>query len=96
MPRWGPAKPKTRIKVVECGADEQDHGLDIPYGIHTTDFKITGTGHEWIEEAFDEGCRIIAGRSWLFREASANWRSPPGYVSTLARSSCSTPRLGRL
>ena len=60
MPRWGPAKPKTRIKVIECGAghwDEQDHGLDIPHGIHTIDFKVTGTGHERIEKAFDEGCR---------------------------------------
>ena len=60
MPRWGPAKPKTRIKVIECGAghwDEQDHGLDVPHPIHTIDFKITGTGHERIEKAYDEGCR---------------------------------------
>lgn len=59
MPRWGPAKPKTRMKVVECGAghwDEQDHGLDIPHGIDTTDFKVTGTGHERIEKAFADGC----------------------------------------
>ena len=58
--KWGPAKPKTRIQVIECGAghwDEQDHGLDIPHGIHTTGFKITGTGHERIEKAFDERCR---------------------------------------
>jgi hypothetical protein len=60
MPRWGPAKPKTRIKIIDCGAghwDEQDHGLDIPHGIHTTDFKVTGTGHQRIERAYSEGCR---------------------------------------
>ena len=60
MPRWGPAKPKTRIKVVECGAghwDEQDHGLDIPHGIDTLDFKVTGTGHERIEAIYSEACR---------------------------------------
>jgi hypothetical protein len=58
--RWGPAKPKSRIKVTECGRghwDEQDHGLDIPHGIETIDFKVTGTGHERIEAAFNEGCR---------------------------------------
>lgn len=58
--RWGPAKPRTRIKVIECGAghwDEQDHGLDIPHGIDTIDFKVTGTGHERIEQAFDRACR---------------------------------------
>ena len=52
--RWQPAKPRTRIKVVECGPghwDEQDHGLDIPHGIDTIDFRITGTGHERIERA---------------------------------------------
>ena len=60
VPRWGPAKPKTRIKVIDCGAghwDEQDHGLDIPHGIHTIDFKVMGTGHERIEGAYSEGCR---------------------------------------
>ena len=58
--RWGPAKPKSRIKVIECGRghwDESDHGLDIPHGIQTIDFKVTGTGHERIEAAFAEGCR---------------------------------------
>ena len=51
MPRWQPPKLRTRIKVIECGRghwDEQDHGLDIPHGIHTIDFKVTGTGHERI------------------------------------------------
>ena len=58
--RWHPAKPKTRIKVVECGPghwDEQDHGIDIPHGIETTDFRITGTGHERIERIFEDCCR---------------------------------------
>ena len=57
--RWGPAKPKTRVRVTECGRgywDEQDHGLDIPHGIDTIDFNVTGTRHEWIEQAFAEGC----------------------------------------
>jgi len=60
VPHWTPAKPRTRIKVIECGAghwDEEDHGLDVPHAIHTTDFKVTGTGHERIEKAFTEGCR---------------------------------------
>ena len=58
--RWQPAKPRTRIKVVECGPghwDEQDHGLDVPHEIETTDFRVTGTGHERIEGIFDSGCR---------------------------------------
>ena len=57
--RWGPAKPKTRIKVVECGRglwEERDHGLDIPHEIETTDFKVTGTGHERIERIFRDCC----------------------------------------
>ena len=58
--RWTPAKPRTRIKVIKCGAahwDEQDHGLDYPGPIDTIDFKVTGTGHERIEGAYQEGCR---------------------------------------
>lgn len=57
--KWGPAQPKTRIKVIECGRgrwDETDHGLDIPHAIDTFDFKVTGTGHERIEKAYTEGC----------------------------------------
>ena len=60
MPHLQPAKPRTRIKVTECGPghwDEQDHGLDIPHPIDTFDFKVTGTGHERIEAAYTEGCR---------------------------------------
>jgi hypothetical protein len=59
MPRWGPAKPKTRMKIVPCGEgewDERDHGLDIPHPIATTNFKVTGTGHDRIEKVFHEGC----------------------------------------
>jgi hypothetical protein len=57
--RWQPAKPRVPIKVVECGRgkwDEQDHGLDIPAPIHTTDFRVTGRGHERIERLFKDGC----------------------------------------
>ena len=83
--RWQPAKPRTRIKVVECGRghwDERDHGLDIPHGIDTTDFRVTGTGHERIERIFSDACRdrgLIASLSekqpeqriaaWLWRHA---------------------------
>ena len=57
--KWGPAKPKTRIKVVECGAglwDERDHRLDIPHAIATFDFRVTGTGHERIERIYSDCC----------------------------------------
>ena len=47
--KWGPARPKTRIKVIECGVG--------PHGIDTIEFRVTGTGHERIEQAFDRGCR---------------------------------------
>ena len=83
--RWQPAKPRTRIKLVECGPgrwDEQDHGLDIPHDIHTIDFKVTGTGHERIERIFKDCCadrRRLAGlndtqpeqriAAWLSRHA---------------------------
>lgn len=65
--KWGPAKPRQPIKVVECGPgrwDEGDHGLDIPHEIETTDFKVTGTGHQWIERIFQDCCaerRTYAG-----------------------------------
>lgn len=57
--RWQPAKPRLPIKVVECGPgkwDEQDHGLDYPASFHTTDFRVTGRGHERIEQLFQIGC----------------------------------------
>lgn len=59
MPRWGPAKLRERIKVVECGPgrwDERDHGLDYPGAFHTIDFRVTGTGHRRIEALFQNGC----------------------------------------
>jgi hypothetical protein len=57
--RWGPAKPRVPIKVVECGRglwDERDHGLDYPLPIETTNFRVTGRGHERIEQLFQDGC----------------------------------------
>jgi hypothetical protein len=57
--RWQPAKPRVPVKVVECGPgewDEQDHGLDYPGPLHTTDFRVTGRGHERIEKLFQDGC----------------------------------------
>ena len=65
--KWQPAKPKTRIKVIECGHghwDEQEHRLDYPVGFDTIDFKVIGTGHERIERIYRECCadrRLIAG-----------------------------------
>lgn len=47
-----PAKPRLPVKVVECGPgqwDEQDHGLDYPAPFHTTNFRVTGRGHERID-----------------------------------------------
>jgi hypothetical protein len=57
--RWQPAKSRLPIKVVECGPgkwDEQDHGLNYPGPLHTTDFRVTGRGHERIEQLFQDGC----------------------------------------
>ena len=57
--KWGPAKPKVPIKVAECGRgkwDEDDHGLDYPGPLHTTDFRVTGRGHARIETLFQNGC----------------------------------------
>ena len=59
MPRWQPAKPRTRIRVVERGRghwEERDHALDIPHGIDTFDFKLTETGHERLERIFLDCC----------------------------------------
>jgi hypothetical protein len=47
------------MKVVECGRsewDERDHGLDYPMPMHTTNFRVTGRGHERIERLFQNGC----------------------------------------
>ena len=55
--RWGPAKPKTRIKIVECGQGRwEDHGLDIPHELETFNFRVTGTGHERIERIYSDCC----------------------------------------
>lgn len=58
--RWQPAKPKLPIKIVECGPgtwDERDHGLDYPCELYTTNFRVTGRGHERIEQLFQNGCQ---------------------------------------
>ena len=59
MVKWQPAKPRQRIKVIECGPghwDEQDHGLDYPHAIETIDFKVTGPGHERIQRFYRDCC----------------------------------------
>jgi len=69
--RWGPAKPRVPIKVLECGSgtwDEHDHGLDYPGPLQTIDFRVTGRGHERIETMFQSGCqergrKFTAGRA---------------------------------
>jgi len=85
--RWQPAKPRTRIKVVECGPgrwDEQDHGLDLPYAIETLDFKVTGTGHERIERIFRECC---GDRHYL---AGLNDKQPEQRIAAwICRHACS-------
>ena len=61
--RWKPAKPKQPLKVVECDPghwDEDELKLDVPHPIDTTDFKITGTGHERIEKACKDGSLTAA------------------------------------
>jgi hypothetical protein len=55
--KWQPAKPKTRIKVTNCGQSVwEDHSLDIPHELETFNFKVTGTGHERIERVFSDCC----------------------------------------
>jgi hypothetical protein len=56
--RWGPAKPRVPIEVLECGPgvwDEREHGLDYRGPPHTIDFRVTGRGHERIETMFQNG-----------------------------------------
>ena len=93
--KWGPAKPRVPIKVVECGPGLwDDHGLDIPHEIETTDFRVTGRGHERIEGVFHECC---TDRSPLGSADSKQLeiRIPSGFAGTLARSFYSTRRLDR-
>ena len=80
MPRWGPAKPKTRMKAVACGQnewDERDHLLDVPHAITTFNFKVTGTGHDRIEKVFHEGClncrRIVGLNAKQPEHRIADW-----------------------
>lgn len=85
--KWQPAKPRQRIKVVECGPgewDERDHGLDYPGPIDTIDFRVTGSGHERIERIFDDGCR---DRRHI---ASLNAKQPEHRIAAwLCRNACS-------
>ena len=62
---WGPRKPKERMKVVECGAARwEDHGLDYPHEMITTNFKITGEGHRRIESIYTDCCHDRAARGY--------------------------------
>ena len=75
--KWQPAKPRTSIKVVECGRgkwDERDHGLDYPGALHTTDFRVTGTGHRRIETLFQNGCAERGRRFSPYDEKSPEQR----------------------
>ena len=64
--KWGPRKPKERIKVVECGtARWDDHGLDYPHEMVTTNFRITGDGHRRIESIYADCCHDRAARELL-------------------------------
>ena len=75
--KWQPAKPRTPIRVIECGGgvwDEKDHGLDYPAPIHTTDFKVTGTGHRRIEQLYLNGCAEVGRRFTGYEEKQAEQR----------------------
>lgn len=75
--RWQPAKPRVPIKVVECGPgswDERDHGLDYPGPLHTTDFRVTGRGHERIEALFQNGCAERGRRFSPYNEKAPEQR----------------------
>jgi hypothetical protein len=64
--KWGPRKPKERMKVVECGTGRwDDHGLDYPHEMVTTNFKITGDGHRRIESIYTDCCHDRAARELL-------------------------------
>ena len=55
--KWGPRKPRERVKVSDCGQSVwDDHGLDIPHELETFNFRVTGTGHERIERIFCDCC----------------------------------------
>lgn len=78
--RWQPAKPRQRIRVLECGPgqwDEQDHKLDLPGNIETIDFRVTGTGHGRIEKTYKEGCtncrRIVGFNANQPEHRIADW-----------------------
>ena len=64
--KWGPRKPKERMKVVECGTGRwDDHRLDYPHEVVTTNFKITGDGHRRIESIYADCCHDRAARELL-------------------------------
>jgi hypothetical protein len=85
MPRWGPAKPNTRIKVTDCGQSVwEGHGLDIPHELETFNFRVAGTGHERIERIF---CDCCADRRRL---AAMNDKQPEQRIAGwICRNACS-------
>ena len=75
--KWQPARPREPIKVVECGPgkwDEQDHGLDFPAPLRTTDFRVAGRGHERIETLYENGCRERGRRFSPYNEEQLEQR----------------------
>jgi len=47
------------VKVQECGTSEWDegqHGLHLPYPLSTTDFRLSGKGHQRIEKIYRNYC----------------------------------------
>ena len=84
--KWQPAKPRERIKVVECGRgtwDERDHGPTIRHSIECTDFKVTGTVMS-DRTRLREGCdrRTISG---LITTSSRSLRIAAGSADIPAR-----------
>ena len=47
------------MKVRECGTSEWDegqHGLHLPHPISTTDFRVSGKGHQRIDRIYRTYC----------------------------------------
>jgi hypothetical protein len=73
------------MKVADCGQGIwDDHGLDIPHELETFNFRVTGTGHERIEQIF---CDCCADRRAL---ASLNDKQPEQRIAAwICRHACS-------
>ena len=77
MPKWQGRKPRTPLKVADCGPgkwEEHEHGLDYPDALHTWNFRVTGTGHFRIEQMFQDGCQERGRRFSPYNEEQPEQR----------------------